>query len=98
SGWQPRRHRGTLALAGTAAALIVAIAAFLLHGGDGNAARFAAQMVLRASSVAFLAYSLALPLGRLLPSGPTLALARERTGLALAFVCMFAVFLGCTLT
>jgi hypothetical protein len=55
-------------------------------------------MVFRASSIAFLIYYLARPVARLVPSRYTLALARERVGLAFAFVCMYAVFLGCTLT
>lgn len=95
--WEPGRRKTTLALAGTAAALTVAVASFLIRGGDQNAARFSALMVFRASSVAFLLYYLATPLARLVRSRTTLTLARQRTGLALAFVCMYAVFLGCVL-
>lgn len=95
--WPSSRRKASLALAGMAAALLVAVAAFLWHGGDNNAARFAAQMVFRASSVAFLLYYLARPVARLIPSHATQTLARERVGLAFAFVCMYAVFLGCTL-
>ncbi|HWA92766.1 MAG TPA: hypothetical protein VG889_22220 [Rhizomicrobium sp.] len=95
--FQPGRRKATLALSGTAIGLGVAIASFLWHGGDGNAARYAAQMVFRAASIAFLVYYLAVPLARLVRTPATLALARQRTGLALAFVCIYAVFLGCTL-
>jgi hypothetical protein len=93
--WQFGRRKTTLALAGTALALVVAIVAFLVHGRDANAMRFAAQTVFRASTVPFLLFYLATPLGHLLPSRPTLILARERVGLALAFAGMYAVFLGC---
>lgn len=96
--WPSSRRKASLALTGMAAGLLVAVAAFVWHGGDNNAARFSAQMVFRASSVAFLLYYLARPIARLFPSLPTLMLARERFGLALAFVCMYAVFLSCTLT
>lgn len=95
--WQPGRRKTTLALAGTAIALSVAVVAFLMHGGDRNAARYAAQLVFRASSLAFLVYYLAMPLARLVRSRQTLTLAREHVGLALAFVCSYAVFLGCVL-
>jgi hypothetical protein len=95
--WEPKSRKATLALMGTAAALAVAIVSFLIRGGDQNAARFAALMVFRASSVAFLLYYLAAPVARIFRSRATLALARKRTGFALAFVCMFAVFLGCVL-
>lgn len=95
--WEPSRRKTTLALVGTAAALAVAIVSFLLRGGDQNAARFAALMVFRASSVAFLLYYLAAPMARLVRTGTTLAFARQRTGLALAFVSVYAVFLCCVL-
>jgi len=94
---QPGRRKTTLALSGAAAALAVAIVSFLVHGGDQNAARFAALMVFRASSVAFLLYYLATPLAGLVRTGAVLSFARQRTGLALAFVCAYAVFLGCAL-
>jgi len=94
--WQTGRRKTTLALAGAAIALSVAVGAFLLHGGDRNAARFAAQAVFRASSLAFLIYYLAGPVSRLVRSRQTLMLAREHVGLALAFVSFYAVFLGCT--
>ena len=93
--WQFGRRKTTLALAGTALALAVAIGAFLIHGRDANAMRFAAQTVFRASTLAFLLFYLATPLAHLLRSRPTQILARERTGLALAFAGMYAVFLGC---
>ena len=93
--WQFGRRKTTLALAGTALALATAIGAFLLHGGDANAMRFATQTVFRASTVAFLLFYLATPLGHLIPSRPTLVLARERIGLSLAFAGMYAVFLVC---
>jgi len=64
-------------------------------GRDINAMRAAAMMVFRASSAAFLLFYLAGPVARLIPSRPTVALARERTGLALAFAAMYAVFLAC---
>ena len=95
---QGGQRRTTLALSGAAIGLGVAVVSFLWHGGDGNAARFAAQMVFRASSVAFLVYYLAMPLARLVPTRATLTLGRRRNGLALAFVGMYVVFLGCTLT
>lgn len=94
--WEVGRRKTTLALTATAAALVIAAASFLWRGGDHNAARFAAQMVFRASSFAFLIYYLATPLGRLVRSRPTLLIARERVGLALAFACSYAVFLGLT--
>jgi hypothetical protein len=94
--WDVGRRKTTLALIATAAALAIGAAAFVRHGGDGNAARFAAQMVFRASSFAFLLYYLATPLGRLVRSRPTLLVARERVGLALAFACTHVVFLGLT--
>jgi hypothetical protein len=93
--WQFGRRKTTLALAGTALALAIAIGAFLIHGRDANAMRFAAQTVFRASTLPFLLFYLATPLGHLLPTRPTLILARERTGMALAFAGMYAVFLGC---
>jgi hypothetical protein len=95
--WQGGRRRTTLGLSGVAIALAIAAGAFLIRGGDGNAARFATMTVFRASQAAFLLYYLARPVARLIPSGPTFAVARQRTGLALAFAGMYAVFLGCTL-
>lgn len=96
--WQQSGRRSTtLALAGTAIALAVAALAFLYRGGDHNGVRYAAQMVFRASSVVFLLYYLAQPLARLIPTRPTLALARQRMGLALAFAGSYAVFVACSL-
>lgn len=95
--WQGSRRRTTLALSGIAIALAVAAGAFLIRGGDSNAARYATMMVFRASQAGFLLYYLAGPVARLVPSRPAFAVARQRTGLALAFAGMYAVFLGCTL-
>ncbi|MBV9992031.1 MAG: hypothetical protein JOZ72_12155 [Alphaproteobacteria bacterium] len=95
--WQSGQRRTTLALLGVAAALAVAAGAFLMRGGDGNAARYATMMVFRASQAAFLLYYLASPVARLIRTRPTFAVARQRTGLALGFVGMYAVFLGCSL-
>ncbi len=96
--FQLGRRKTTLALCGVAAGLAVAIGTFLLHGRDANAARFAAQTVFRVSGLAFLLFYLAGPVSRLIPSRPTLALARERTGLALAFAGIYTVFLVCAMT
>jgi len=96
--FQLGRRKTTLALSGAVLGLGVAIGAFLLHGRDANAARFAATTVFRVSSLAFLLFYLAGPVARLIPSRPTLALARERTGLALAFAGIYAVFLVCAMT
>jgi hypothetical protein len=96
--FQLGRRKTTLALSGAALGLAVAIFAFLAHGRDANAARFAATTVFRASSLAFLLFYLAGPVARLIPSLPTLAVARERTGLALAFAAFYVVFLVCALS
>jgi hypothetical protein len=93
--FQRGRRKTTLALSGAVLGLAVAIGAFLLHGGDANAARFAATTVFRASGVAFLLFYLAGPISRLIRSRPTVAVARERMGLALAFAAIYAVFLVC---
>jgi hypothetical protein len=89
------RRKTTLALSGAVLGLAIAIAAFMLHGGDANAARFAATTVFRVSGFAFLLFYLAGPVCRLVPSRPTRIVARERTGLALAFAAMYVVFLLC---
>ncbi len=82
-----------LALAGAAIGLAVGAIAFLAHGGGLNSARFAADMVLRAASLAFIVSFLALPLSRLIPGEATAMLGRERCGLTLAFAAMYGVFL-----
>ncbi len=92
-----QKLKTTLALCGLALGLAVAILAFLTHGGDENAARFAPGAVLRFAVLPFLAYYLAGPVARLFPSRATGDYARARTGLALAFAAMYAVFLGLTL-
>jgi hypothetical protein len=92
-----QRLKTTLALSGLALGLVVAIVAFLAHGGDDNAGRFAAATVFRVSVLPFLAYYLAAPLARLFPSRATKDYARMRTGLALAFAAAYAVFLGLTM-
>jgi hypothetical protein len=93
--WQFGRRKTTLALIGAAAALAVALATFVMEGRDINAMRASAMMVFRASSAAFLLFYLAGPISRLIRTRPTVVLARERTGLALAFAAMYAVFLAC---
>jgi hypothetical protein len=93
--WQFGRRKTTLALTGAATALIIAIATFVMGGRDINAMRASAMMVFRASSAAFLLFYLAGPISRLIRTRATVALARERTGLALAFAAMYAVFLAC---
>lgn len=94
-GQGPRRWTATLALGGVAVALVVAVAAFAVHGGERNGARYATEMVLRASSLAFVLYFVASSAARLVPSPATAALGRERLGLALAFAGSYAVFLAC---
>jgi hypothetical protein len=91
------RRKTTLALSGAVLGLAIAIGAFELHGGDANAARFAATTVFRVSGLVFLLFYLAGPVSRLIPSWPTRTVARERTGLALAFAAMYVVFLLCAL-
>ena len=91
------RRKTTLALSGAVLGLAIAIGAFMLHGGDANAARFAATTVFRVSGLAFLLFYLAGPVCRLVPSSQTRLAARERTGLALAFAAMYVVFLLCAL-
>ena len=91
------RRKTTLALSGAVLGLAVAMIAFGLHGADANAARFAATTVFRVSGIAFLLFYLAGPASRLIPSWATRTVARERTGLALAFAAMYVVFLLCAL-
>ena len=82
------------ALCGIAAALALASVAFVFHGGDRNGARFAADMVMRFSSLAFIVFYIAGPLARLIPVRATAVLRLERLGLALTFVAIHGVFLA----
>jgi hypothetical protein len=91
----PRPRPLAFALCAIAAALALASVAFVIHGGDRNGARFAADMVMRFSSLAFVVFYVAGPLARLIPVRATAVLRQERLGLALAFVAIYGVFLAC---
>lgn len=80
----------TIALAGTSIALCLAAGGFIFQGGG-----FAARLVLAVASLAFVVAYIAKPLGRLIPSDATRAMARESVGLTQAFAGVYAVFLGC---
>jgi hypothetical protein len=78
-------------LAGVAAAILLSLAAFLLHGGGPNGARFANSLMLFSSSLVFAAYYVAAPLSRLVPA--TQAFSTWRFSIAYGFIGMIAVFL-----
>ena len=64
----------TIALVGTSIALCLAGGGFIFQGGG-----FAARLVLAVASLAFVVAYTAKPLGRLIPSDATRAMAREST-------------------
>jgi hypothetical protein len=94
--WNPRRRDMGL-IFGMTFGVVLAWATFLLRGGDMNAARFAANVVLYAASLVFILYYVALPLSRLIRSTATEALGEERFALAYGFAGVMGVYLVCTL-
>jgi hypothetical protein len=94
--WNPRQRAVGL-MAGVILAVLIAWVSFLARGGDRNSARFAASVVLYASSLAFVAYYIAGPLSRLIHSKATRVLGEERFALAYGFVGMTGVYIACIL-
>ena len=97
SRWNLRQRTVGL-IAGIGFAILLACAAFLVRGGDMNAARFAANTVLVASSFLFVIYYVAAPIARLIPGAAARALGQERFALAYGFVGMTGVYTLCLLT
>lgn len=87
------RRKPLLGLTGIGLGLIVAVLSFALHGGGLNGLRFAAEMVLRTSSLILVLAYVARPLGRLLPAAEPMA--REQPGFQLGFAGMYGTFLAC---
>ncbi len=95
-GWNPRR-RDTGLIAGALLGVALAGTSFLIRGGDMNAARFAANVVLYAASLVFVLYYVAAPLSRLVRSAVTDALGSERPWLAYGFAGVMGIYLACAL-
>ena len=95
SAYRNSQRRSLGLLAGVAAAIVLSLAGFLLHGGGPNGARFASSLMLFSSSVMFAVYYVAAPLSRLVPA--TQAFGAWRFSIACGFVGMIAVFLVSTL-
>jgi peptidoglycan/LPS O-acetylase OafA/YrhL len=90
------RSLGFLIVLGTVgAALLVAAVAFILSGAETNGARSAAELVMRFSAFVFVIAWVAEPLARLLPFKAVKVLGDEQPALALAFMAVYAMFLGC---
>lgn len=91
SACQNPQRRSVGLLAGVATAILLSLAAFLLHGGGPNGARFANNLMLFCSSLVFAAYYVAAPLSRLVPA--TGAFGTWRFSIAYGFTGMIGVFL-----
>ncbi|HJW41464.1 MAG TPA: hypothetical protein VJ476_09590 [Rhizomicrobium sp.] len=76
-------------------AALLAAASLVIGASDGGGWALAAEMVSRFSLLVFVAAMAVEPAGRLLRSQPTIAAARERPSLVLAFVAVSAVSLLC---
>jgi hypothetical protein len=94
--WNPRQRTVGL-MAGVVLAVLIAWVSFLIRGGDMNGARFAASVVLYASSLAFVAYYIAGPLSRLVRAKATRVLGEERFAIAYGFIGMTGVYIVCVL-